>query len=122
MKKIWWLACVLAWLGCLSAFAQSNSPQYEAGKILSVKKLSSPTSSGADAALRSNVDKYDVSIQVGDTVYVCRYSVMEGADMSWLQGKEAQVRIKGKTMYVKRLTGGEAKASIVHTNKVATTG
>jgi hypothetical protein len=68
----------------------------------------------------SQVDKYEISIQVGDTVYVCRYLSHSDEDLSWIQGKEAQVRIKGKTMYVKKVTGKEAQATILRTAKVLT--
>jgi hypothetical protein len=68
----------------------------------------------------SQVDKYEISIQVGDTVYVCRYQSRSDEDLSWIQGKEAQVRIKGKTMYVKKVTGKEAEATILRTAKAPT--
>jgi hypothetical protein len=57
---------------------------------------------------------------VADTVYVCRYSSHSDQDLSWAKGKEGQVRIEGKTMYVKRATGKEARAPIVPTSKATT--
>jgi hypothetical protein len=74
-------------------------------------------SGGTDEALKGGSHEYDVSIQVGDTVYVCRHHAHAGQEISWLQDKQASVRIKGKVMYVKRVTGKDAKASIVRTNK-----
>jgi hypothetical protein len=68
----------------------------------------------------SQVDKYEISIQVGDTVYVCRYLSHSDEDLSWTKGKEGQVRVKGKTMYVKKVTGQEAQATILRTTKAPT--
>jgi hypothetical protein len=120
MKKIW-LAAVLVCAACISAVAQSQTTQYQDGKIIAVKKLPVHASSGhTDAPTASEVDEYEISIQVGDTVYVCRYASHSEQDLSWTQGKEGQVRIKGKTMYVKRVTGKEAQASILRKTKAST--
>jgi hypothetical protein len=120
MKKIW-LAAVLVCAACISAVAQSQTTHYQDGQIIAVKKLPAHASSGhTDAPAASEVDEYEISIQVGDTVYVCRYVSHSEQDLTWTQGKEGQVRIKGKTMYVKRVSGKEAQASILRRTKVST--
>ena len=74
---------------------------------------------GTDAPLISNLVDHDVSVQVGDTIYVCRYHSASDQDLSWLRNKDVQVKIQGKVMYVKMSTGKEAKAKIVRTSKAA---
>jgi hypothetical protein len=69
------------------------------------------------APLKTDVLDHDVSIQVGDTVYVCSYHAQSGQELSWLQGKDVQVRIKGKVIYVKRPSKKDAQARIVRTTK-----
>ncbi len=120
MRKLW-LMVALVCAACLMAGAQSQTTQYQDGKIIEVKKLPAPPSAGGtDAPMASQVDEYEISIQVGDTVYVCHYSSHSDQDLSWTKGKEGQVRIKGKTMYVKQVTGKEAQAKIHRTAKAAT--
>jgi hypothetical protein len=118
MKKLW-LAVALVCAASMPAVAQSQSPQYESGKIVAVTKLppAYANSGDADAPLTSDVDDYKISIQVGDTVYLCRYVSHSDLDLAWIQGKDVQVRVKGKTMYVKKATGKEAQASIVGRSK-----
>jgi hypothetical protein len=120
MARIWFLV-VLACAACIPAGAQSQATQYQDGKIIAVNKLPGHSGSGgADAPVASQVDKYEISIQVGDTVYVCRYLSHSDEDLSWTKGKEGQVRVKGKTMYVKKVTGQEAQATILRTTKAPT--
>jgi hypothetical protein len=120
MKKAW-LAVSLVCAVCLPVIAHSQTPQYQDGKIIAVKKLPSHDSAGhTDTPMASEVDDYEISIQVGDTVYVCRYVAHSDQDLSWTHGKEGKVRIKGKTMYVKRATGRETQASILRRTKVST--
>jgi hypothetical protein len=120
MKKVW-LAVALVCAAWMPTLAQSPNTQYETGKIVAVTKLpaahANNSGGAADAPVASEVDDYKISIQVGDTVYVCRYTSHSDQDLSWIQGKEAEVRIKGKTMYVKRATGKEAQAGIVSKSK-----
>jgi hypothetical protein len=120
--KIVALGLVLACTVCSPVLAQSNKDSYQSGTIVSVDNVPVHTSDGgADAPLKSNVADHDVSIQVGHTVYVCRYHTVSDFDLSWLRNKNVQVKIKGKVMYVKRATGEDAKAQIVSTTK-ATSG
>jgi co-chaperonin GroES (HSP10) len=120
MKNLLFSFAVASLVYLSSGLAQSKAAEYQQGKIVAVQKLpsqSSSTGDPTDAPLADPVDKYHISIQVGDTVYVCSYDAAKGDDKSWLTGKEREVRIKGKTMYVKRPTGGEATLHIVRTTK-----
>jgi hypothetical protein len=120
MKNMW-LAVVLVCAACMAGGAQSQTSQYQDGKIIAVNKLPGLATPGhTDAPATSEIEEYEISIQVGDTVYLCRYLSHSDQDLSWTQGKEGQVRIKGKTMYVKRATGKEAQASILRRTKAST--
>jgi hypothetical protein len=90
--------------------------EYQAGKIIKVEKHQSPTASGGtDAPLNAEVETYNISIQLGEKVYTCRYQTHPGDDISWIEGKDVQARVGGKVMYVKKATGKEAKGSILST-------
>ena len=120
MKNLWLIVALLG-AACVVAGAQSQTPQYQDGKIIAVEKLPAPASTGGtDAPMASQVEEYKISIQVGDTVYVCRYTSHSDQDLSWTKGKDVQVRIKGKTLYAKKATGKDAMASILKTTKAAT--
>jgi hypothetical protein len=120
MKKMW-LAVVLVCAACMAGGAQSQTSPYQDGKIIAVNKLPALATTGhTDATATSEIEEYEISIQVGDTVYVCHYISHSDQDLSWTRGKEGQVRIKGKTMYVKKATGKEAKATILRRTKAST--
>jgi len=90
--------------------------QYQAGKIVKVEKQESRAPSGStDAPLKAEAATYRISIQLGNKVYVCRYQTGTDSDISWAEGKDVQARVSGKTMYVKKVTGKEAKGAIVDT-------
>jgi hypothetical protein len=113
-----WLPVVVVCAVCMMVAAQAQTPQYQDGKIIAVNKLPGhDNAGGGEGAMASHVDEYEISIQVGDTVYVCRYLSHSDQDLAWAKGKEGQVRIKGKTIYVKKATGKEAMASILRTSK-----
>src|SRR6185369_16780071 len=102
IMKIVALGLLLACTVCSPVLAQSNKDSYQSGTIVSVDNVPVPTSGGGtDAPLKPNVADHDVSIQVGHTVYVCRYHSVSDFDLSWLRNKDDQVKIKGKVMYVK---------------------
>ncbi|HST12304.1 MAG TPA: hypothetical protein VLL05_18160 [Terriglobales bacterium] len=116
--KIYLICCVLVCALCMPLFAQSQTGQYQPGKVTEVDKLPvKGRTGGTDAPLKAHVLDHDVSIQVGDTVYVGRYHAQSAQELSWLRDSDVQVRIKGKAMYVKNTTGKDAKVSIVRTTK-----
>jgi hypothetical protein len=118
-----WIGCFVICAVAVPIFAQPQADSYQVGKIVAVDRLPDhhpagghQTAGGTDAQLAANAQNYNVSIQVGDTVYVCRYQAHSGQEMSWLQDKDVQVRVDGKAMYVKRATGEDAKATILQSN------
>lgn len=113
---------LLGLLACLICFSatQSLATDYQTGKIIAVDKLDSSgnsMSSGTDAALSSGVSRYNLSIQLNDSVYVCRAKTQSDFDLSWTNGKEVQAKTKNNVMYVKRADGKIVKLSIVSTKK-----
>jgi len=101
----------------LTTVSFAAAHEYQAGKIVKVEKQESNASSGrTDAPSKAEVATYRISIQLGDKVYVCRYKVDQEDDLSWINGKDIQARISGKTLYVKKATGKETKGSILSTS------
>jgi len=93
--------------------------QYQAGKIVKVEKHEShgpSTQGGTDAPLTREVTTYHVSIKLGDKVYVCQYQTDPEIELSWIEGKDVEARVKGKAIYVKKATGKEARGSILSTS------
>ncbi len=120
MKK-YWLGYLLVFVVCVTVLAQAQNPGYEAGKIVKVERQPDTAGSGGtDAALTSQTATYKISVQVNDTVYLVRYHAQGDQDLSWIQGKEVEVRIAGKKMYVKRTSGADARAGIISKAKATT--
>jgi hypothetical protein len=120
--KTWSLALALACLFCLPAIFQAqSSDDYQTGKIVAVEKLPSSggqsTGGGTDAPATSEVDRYNISIQLNHTIYICRGKMPGESNLDGAQGREVQVRPSGNVMYVKRTTGKTAKLSILGTKK-----
>jgi len=114
--KVRAVCAVLACLVLLSSIGFAAAPEYQAGKIIKVEKRQSHSSSGGtDAPSTVEATTYHVSIKIGDKVYVVRYQTDPDAELSWIEGKDVQARVKGKGMYVKKINGKEAKGSIVST-------
>jgi len=120
MKK-YWLGYLLAFVVCVTVLAPAQSTGYEAGKIVKVEREPDTAGSGGtDAPSTSATATYKISVQVNDTVYLVRYQAQGGQDLSWIQGKDVQVRVSGKKMYVKRASGADAKAGIISKAKAST--
>jgi len=121
MKNLWFTVALVG-AACILAGAQSSTTQYQDGKIIAVEKQAGPASTGGtDAPVASSADEYKISIQVGDTIYICRYMSHSDQDLSWTKGKDVQVRIGGSAIYVKKANGKDAKGSILKTTKAPTT-
>jgi hypothetical protein len=121
MNKFW-LSCLLVCLVGLPVFAQSPAAGYQAGKIVSAEKLreAGGAASSTDAAVKPATATYKITIQTTDTVYNVRMQVQGDQDLVWINGKDVQIKVSGKKMYIKRPTGRDAKASILSTSKAST--
>ena len=88
----------------------ADKTAYQSGKIVSIdKRAGSTPTGGSDAKLSSNVANYDVVINTGGADYTCVYQTSGDLDPTWAAGKEAEMRVKGKTIYVKRAAGSDAE-------------
>jgi hypothetical protein len=121
--KIVWLTLLLVCLAAFSVVAQSQQDDYQQGKIISIKKLPPGAPYEGDASmepLQASVTRYNVSTQVGDTIYVYQYKVETGEGVPWDVGQTQQVKPKGYVMHVKGINGQDATYSIVGRSKATT--
>ena len=108
------VVCAVLCLTLLAVVSSAAEHEYQSGKVVKVEKQGSNVSpGGTDAPVKAEVATYRISIQLRDKVYVCRYKADQEDDLSWTNGKDFQARFSGKTMYVKKVTGKETKASIL---------
>jgi len=115
MKSIFLLPMV-ALLICIAAVSFAQNTDFQTGKIVSAETIdSSARTGGTDAPTAANRQKHNLSIELGGTVYVCRVETSKDYDLGWAQGREVQVRVKGKTMDVKRENGKIVKLIILST-------
>ena len=79
---------------------------YQPGKILSIKKREvAPPRGGTDAPTAPSADKYDVTVESGGKTYQAVFSAHSDLDPTWAEGKDVEVQVKGKTLYVKKSAG-----------------
>ena len=120
MRLTWLLLLLLAVTVCIPASLSAQSSDFTTGTIVAVETVpgtSAPSSGGTDAPLASDVTRYDLSIQLGDSIYVCRAKTSSAYDLTWAKGKEVQAKVKGNVMSVKRANGKITKLSILKTTK-----
>jgi hypothetical protein len=95
-----WLGIILASLSILSATGQTSSSKYQAGTIAAV----SPHPNAAGES-NSDVNRYDVSIQVGNTNYVTLYTPPPGRTVvKFSVGLGLLCLDKGDTLTCNKLT------------------
>ena len=86
-------------LTTLSAFGQSTS-KYQVGTIAEVKSHQAAASGASDAA------SYDVSVKVGDTVYVVLYTPALGEDtVKYAAGRDLLVLVGKSTITYNDILG-----------------
>ena len=117
------LSLVLMSVMAFPALAQSQRDDYQQGKIISIQKLPPAAPYEGDATqapLKASVTRYNVSTQVGDTVYVYQYKVESGEVVPWEPGQTQEVRVKGNVIHVKRATGEDGHYTILSRAKANT--
>jgi hypothetical protein len=120
MRILWLSFCLLAIYVCVSSTSLAQSSDFQTGTIVDVETLSpqsTPNSGGTDAPLTSDVNRYNLSVKLGDSVYVCRAKTMGAFDLTWAKGKEVPAKVKGNVMYIQRANGKVTKLSILKTSK-----
>jgi len=113
------LAFVVPSLLCTVLAQAQASNEYQPAKIIAVEQVSSPDNitSGTDAPVTPNVSRFNLSVELGEQVYLCRVKTASDFDLNWANGREVQARTKDKVMYVKRANGKVLKLSIVGVKK-----
>jgi hypothetical protein len=120
ISKCSWLVGLLMLCVIEPAAQRLKDDVFEQGRILAVQKLPpmpAGTASGAPASNRA--DRHNVSLLVGDTVYVFQYRVENEVSVPWQVGETRQVRVKDSVVEVKGPTGHVDSYPIVRTEKAS---
>ena len=101
------VSVILLCLSTVSAFGQS-APKYQVATITAVK----PHQSAGEA--RSDATSYNVSLRVGDTLYVVLYTPPLGMNtVNYAAGREVLVLVGKKTITYNDLLGQSFEVPIV---------
>lgn len=117
MKRLVLGTLALLFLGVSIGLAQQ--PAYQPGKIVSMNKREHPTPmGGSDAPTKPPEDVYDVTVETGGKTYQTVYHTHSSLDPTWKEGKDVEVQVKGKILYVKvkGKTGSPIKLAMVSSN------
>jgi len=105
MLKLLCVVCIC--LATLSVFSQSAS-NYQVGTITAVKPHQSAGDSSDDAI------SYDVSVRVGDTIYLVLYKPPVGASpIKYAAGRNLLVMVGEKTLHYNNIIGEPFEVPIV---------
>ena len=109
------LTCLLILVAAAPAHPKAKS--YQTGTILSIRSREANGVSyrvPTRAPVRDTVFTHDVSVRVGDTVFVGRYnSWTDYLPSTWTEGSSVQVRIGKHNMYLKGPEGDDFQLRIV---------
>ena len=102
----------------LVSFAAAETPTYQQATILDIQQndaqgvVHKPT----DAAPPTEQARYDVKVQIGDMIYVCRYkNATDYVPSNWVAGKTVEGRVgpHKHRVYLKDVSGKEVALPIV---------
>lgn len=109
------LVSALLYMGVVHANAQDQSSKYQTGTIVSVVQHVEPR--GADATSPS--PRYDVSLKVGNVVYLVLYTPPNGVDtVKYKTGMDLLVLIEKDTITFHDLLGRSVKVPILSRSTV----
>jgi hypothetical protein len=102
---------VLVILVLASVLSGAETKPWQTGKILAVEKYEPEVLccySGTDTPLQSNVVDYDISVQIGDTIYFGRYEAWTGyVPTAWAQDHLLDARADRHFVYLKTPAGAD---------------
>jgi len=105
MLKLICVVCIC--LATLPVFSQSVS-NYQVGTITAVKPHQSAANSRDDAI------SYDVSVRVGDTIYLVLYKPPVGASpIKYAAGRNVVVEVGEKTLHYNNIVGESLEVPII---------
>ena len=103
------LTIILVFAVAMPATSQPSAPDYEVGSIVSVK-----AHSNAQESASANADSYDVSIKVGNTLYVVLYTPPQGTyGVQQAAGHDMLVSVGRDTIMFNDLLGKPAEVPIL---------
>ena len=103
-----WLAVIILSVAVLSALGQTPSSGYQPGTIMAV---STHQNCGKHLA---SVTQYDVSVKVGNTIYVILFTPINGANtVTYATGDELLVWVGSKTIAFNSPVAGKIEAPIL---------
>jgi len=106
MRKLICAACIC--LGALPLWGQASSkasPRYEVATIMDVQARHSSD---------SNVASYDISVKVGDKMYLVLYTPPLGVDtVKYMAGRELLVQVNEKTITYNDILGESMEVPIL---------
>jgi len=98
-------------MAAMLAYAQSADEGYQMATVASIEKLAN------DGKHPEDLDRYKISMRLGDTVYVCRASAPAATFMEWTSGKEFPAKESGKVLLVKNKDGKVVELNIAGKKK-----
>jgi len=107
---------------CAPAFGEKQKAEFQKGQIVKLERLPGENSKGAgssDIPLDPEVYRYDLFIQLGDTVYTTRLDTHDPCDTEYPPGSEVEARAGKRVMYLKRASGKVEEANIVGKRRAA---
>jgi len=118
------LVALLASTICVPAFSKEQKDNFQTAKVVQVEKLPPRDNPNVNTPnnipLDPGVSTYNVSIQVGDTIYTCLFKTNGPEEPSWKAGSEVQARVTKRVVYLKDNAGQVQEASIVGKKKADT--
>ena len=102
----------------LISFAAAETPTYQQATILDIQRNDAQGNvhKQTDAAPPTEQARYDVKVQIGDTIYVCRYKrASDYVPSNWEAGKTVEGRVgpHKHRVYLKDVSGKEVALAIV---------
>jgi len=102
----------------LISFAAAETPTYQQATILDIQRNDAQglVHKETDAAPPTEQARYDVKVQIGDMIYVCRYKhSTDFVPGNWEKGKTVEGRVgpNKHRVYLKDVSGKEVALPIV---------
>jgi hypothetical protein len=104
------VACCMA-IASIFACTVSADDGFQMARVVSFEKLA------ASVQHPENSDRYQMSMRLGDTLYLCQASGPAKTFMDWTINKELPSRVNGKVMQVKNFDGQVIELKIDKTKK-----
>jgi hypothetical protein len=108
---------VLVTLILVSVLSGAETKPWQTGKLLAVEKYEPEVLccySGTDTPVQSNAVDYDISVQIGDTIYFGRYQTWTGyLPTVWAQDHLVDARADKHFVYLKTPAGEEMRLSVL---------